>query len=76
MGWASVTPTQDERRGATVCVPSRDPAGLNAELGKRDIVTSFRDKNLRAMFHFYNDDRDVDARLSAMRQLRDRFAPD
>jgi selenocysteine lyase/cysteine desulfurase len=76
MGWASVTPMQDERRGATVCVPSRDPAALNAELGKRDIVTSFRDKNLRAMFHFYNDESDVDAFISAMKQLRGKFAPD
>jgi selenocysteine lyase/cysteine desulfurase len=76
MGWASVTPTQDARRGATVCVPSRDPADLNAELGKRDIVTSFRDKNLRAMFHFYNDDSDVDAFISTMKQLRSKFAPD
>ena len=26
IGWPSVTPTQDERRGATVAVPSRDSA--------------------------------------------------
>src|SRR5271170_5710746 len=37
--WPSVTPQQDERRGATVAIPSRDSAGLTAALMKRDIVT-------------------------------------
>jgi selenocysteine lyase/cysteine desulfurase len=75
IGWPSITPTQDERRGATVCVPSRNPAGLSAELGKRDIVTSYRDQNLRAMFHFYNNDADIDAFIGAMRALRAEYAP-
>ncbi len=28
IGWPSITPAQDERRGATVAVPSRDSGGL------------------------------------------------
>ena len=32
VGWPSVTPTPDERRGATVALPSRDSSRLTAEL--------------------------------------------
>jgi len=73
IGWPSITPAQDERRGAMICVPSPDPAGLMNELGNRDIVTSFRDNNLRACFHFYNDESDVDTFVAAMRELKSRF---
>jgi selenocysteine lyase/cysteine desulfurase len=75
IGWPSITPTRDSQRGATVCVPSRDPAGLCAEMSKRDIVTSYRDNNLRAMFHFYNNDDDIEAFITAMQSLRGSFAP-
>jgi selenocysteine lyase/cysteine desulfurase len=75
MGWPSVTPTPDERRGATVALPSRDSAGLTAELKKRDIVVSHRDANVRASFHFYNNEQDVDAFVAAAAGLRDSFAP-
>jgi selenocysteine lyase/cysteine desulfurase len=75
IGWPSVTPTPDERRGATVALPSRDSAGLSAELMRRDIVTSHRDANVRASFHFYNNEDDVDAFVAAAASLRDSFAP-
>jgi selenocysteine lyase/cysteine desulfurase len=70
IGWPSITPTQNERRGATVAVPSRDSGRLCAELLKRDIVTSFRDDNARASFHFYNNDDDVESFIAAMKSLR------
>jgi selenocysteine lyase/cysteine desulfurase len=73
--WPSVTPAPDERRGATVALPSRDSARLTAELMKRDIVTSHRDANVRASFHFYNNEDDVDAFVAAAASLRDSFAP-
>lgn len=73
IGWPSVTPTQDDRRGATIAVPSRDTAQLCEELMKRDIVTSFRDNNIRASFHFYNNEDDVEAFISAMTELHPRF---
>jgi len=75
IGWPSITPTEDARRGATVCVPSRNVGGLCAELLKRDIVTSHRDDNLRASHHFYNDENDVDAFIAAMTALRREYAP-
>jgi selenocysteine lyase/cysteine desulfurase len=74
IGWPSVTPAQDARRGATVCVPSRDSGALSRELLERDIVTSHRDDNLRASFHFYNNEADIDSFIAAMRDLRGKFA--
>jgi selenocysteine lyase/cysteine desulfurase len=75
IGWPSVTPTQDARRGATVCVPSRDSGGLSRQLMSRDIVTSHRDDNLRASFHFYNNEADIESFIAAMKDLRGEFAP-
>jgi selenocysteine lyase/cysteine desulfurase len=75
IGWPSITPTQPERRGATIATPSRDASGLSKELMERDIVTSWRDKNLRASWHFYNNDEDIEAFIGAMKSLRDRYAP-
>jgi selenocysteine lyase/cysteine desulfurase len=75
IGWPSITPAQDGRRGATVAVPSLDSAGLSAELMKQDIVTSYRDDNVRASFHFYNNDDDVETFIAAMKELRGSYAP-
>jgi len=75
IGWPSVTPTQDARRGVTVCVPSRDSGALVRELLGRDIVTSHRDNNLRASFHFYNNEADIESLVAALRDLRGGFAP-
>jgi selenocysteine lyase/cysteine desulfurase len=74
IGWPSVTPQEDLRRGATVCVPARDSGALVKELLKRDIVTSHRDDNLRASFHFYNNETDIESFIAAMQDLRSQFA--
>jgi selenocysteine lyase/cysteine desulfurase len=75
IGWPSITPVEDARRGATVAVPSRASAQLSAELMKHDIVTSHRDDNVRASFHFYNNDDDVETFIAAMQELRGTFGP-
>jgi selenocysteine lyase/cysteine desulfurase len=75
IGWASVTPDLDARRGAMICVPSRDSGALSQELMRRNIVTSNRDDNLRVCFHFYNDEEDVDVLIEALRELRAQYAP-
>jgi selenocysteine lyase/cysteine desulfurase len=75
IGWPSITPGDDARRGATVAIPSRNSSGLSAELMKRDIVTSYRDDNVRASFHFYNNDDDVESFVGEMQGLRPKFAP-
>jgi selenocysteine lyase/cysteine desulfurase len=74
IGWPSVTPAADERRGAMVCVPSRASGQLSLELLKRNIVTSHRDDNLRVCLHFYNNDEDVDVLVEALSELRGQFA--
>jgi selenocysteine lyase/cysteine desulfurase len=75
IGWASITPATDERRGAMICVPSRASGQLSQELMRRNIYTSNRDDNLRICLHFYNNDEDVDVLVSALRELRTQFAP-
>src|SRR3569833_380130 len=75
IGWPSVTPTPDARRGATVCVSSRDSGALSRELMNRDIVTSHRDDNLRGSFHFYNNEDDIEALIEALKELRGKLGP-
>jgi selenocysteine lyase/cysteine desulfurase len=75
IGWPAITPADDARRGPMVAVPSRDAAGLFARLLEQDIVTSFRDNNVRATIHFYNSDEDIDRFVAAMARHRDRFGP-
>ena len=75
IGWPSITPAEDARRGATVAVPSRDSARLSAELMKYYIVTSHRDDNVRASFHFYNNEDDVESFIAALQELRGSFGP-
>jgi len=70
IGWPSITPRQDERRGPMICVRSSQVARLFEQLMREDIVTSFRDDNLRATFHFYNDEQDVERLVSALREHR------
>jgi selenocysteine lyase/cysteine desulfurase len=74
IGWPSITPASDERRGAMICVPSRASGPLSQELMKRNIVTSNRDDNLRICLHFYNNDDDVDGLIEALGELRGEFA--
>ena len=76
IGWPAVTPADDARRGPMVAVPSSDAAGLFARLLEQDIVTSFRDNNIRATLHFYNSEEDVDRFVAAMAAHRARFGPE
>jgi len=76
IGWASVTPHADERRGPMVCIPARRPERLCATLMQQDIVTSFRDNNLRATLHFYNSDADVERLINALRASRAQHHPE
>ena len=74
IGWPAITPRDDARRGAMIAIPSRDSSGLDAALAARDIIVSHRDSNLRAAFHFYNDESDIAAFIAAMRELKQAFA--
>ena len=76
IGWPAMTPAEDSRRGPMVAVPSRDAAGLFGQLMRQNIVTSFRDNNIRATCHFYNTDEDIDRFVSALAGHRSRFGPE
>ena len=73
--WASVTPGEDERRGPMVCIPSQRTERLFKRLMEQDIVTSFRDNNIRATLHFYNSEEDVDRLLAALKGCRAQHHP-
>jgi selenocysteine lyase/cysteine desulfurase len=73
IGWPAVTPAEDGKRGAMVAIPSKNAAELNSRLLEQDIVTSFRDSNIRATIHFYNSDRDIDRFIDAMAGHRAKF---
>lgn len=75
LGWASVTPAADARRGPMVCVPAREAAQLLAALLAEDIVVSVRDDNIRAGIHFYNTEEDIDRFVAALAARRDRHHP-
>jgi selenocysteine lyase/cysteine desulfurase len=75
IGWASVTPAEDERRGPMVCVPAHDVAQLFATLMEQGIVISFRDDNIRATVHFYNSEDDIDRFVAALKASRARHHP-
>ena len=70
IGWPSITPIQNERRGAPVAIPARAAPELCAQLMKRDIVTSSRDDNVRASFHYYNNEDDIESFVAAMKDMR------
>jgi len=73
--WPSITPRADERHGPMICVRANQVAQLFARLTEQDIVTSFRDDNLRATFHFYNNEKDVETLVQALLGHRAEFRP-
>ena len=74
LGATVVTPRAPERRGALVCVKSRNSNELVAVLEGDGIVTSERDGNLRISAHCYNTREDVDTVLASLRRRRDLLA--
>jgi selenocysteine lyase/cysteine desulfurase len=60
-GISVATPMDDNRRGPTIAIRSSNDRALVAALLKRNIVTSCRDGNVRASFHFYNNEDDIAA---------------
>ncbi len=73
LGWPAVTPKDWSRRGPMLALPSRDAPALCAELAARGVVTSTRDGNLRASFHFYNAPEDIGRFIEILAALRGRY---
>ena len=65
-----VTPRRPKRRGALVCVRSKDSRGLVAALAREGIVTSERDGNLRISPHCYNSPGDIELVLESLARHR------
>jgi selenocysteine lyase/cysteine desulfurase len=70
LGGTIVTPPAAEKRGALVCIRSKDAPALVAALAGDGIVTSERDGNLRVSAHAYNTAEDVDAVLAGLAKQR------
>jgi selenocysteine lyase/cysteine desulfurase len=70
-GCTLATPRDDAKRGPTVAICANDAVELTNRLAARNVITSNRDGNVRAMFHVYNDDDDVDALMEGLLAHRD-----
>lgn len=73
-GCRLATPRDDRRRGPQVAIRAKDAAALTARLAERGVVTSWRDGNVRAMFHAYNDASDVGALIEGLMANRELLA--
>lgn len=67
---AVFTPSDDDRRGPLLAIPSRDDAALVAALAEDKVITSSRDGKIRAGFHFYNNEEDVERLVAALVKRR------
>ena len=65
-GCKLATPRDDRRRGPQVAIRSADAAALTDRLVERGVIVSWRDGNVRAMFHAYNDASDVDVLVEGL----------
>ena len=73
-GCSLATPREDARRGPQVAIRSTDAATLTDRLAKRGVIASWRDGNVRAMFHAYNDAADVEALVEGLMANRELLA--
>lgn len=69
-GFSIATPLDMARRGPTVAIRSHEETKVVDALLQRDIVTSCRDGNIRASFHFYNNEDDIEQLARALNDLR------
>ncbi len=74
LGGTIVTPRDPEKRGALVCVRSRDVQELVRRLAADRIVVSNRDDNVRISPHAYNTTDDIDAVLESLGRNRELLA--
>lgn len=73
-GCKLATPRDDAWRGPQVAIRSTDAAALTERLAERGVIASWRDGNVRAMFHAYNDASDVGALIEGLMSHRELLA--
>jgi selenocysteine lyase/cysteine desulfurase len=64
-----ITPLDPERRAGIVSWLDDDPRATAAALAARGVAVSGSSGRIRAGIHLYNDDRDIDRLLDAMREI-------
>lgn len=74
IGGKLMSPKDPEKHGAMITVASTDEYALVAALADRNIVVSCRDGNLRISAHFYNNDADIDAVITALKENKNLLA--
>ena len=74
LGASIVTPRDPSKHGAMLAIASRDQNAHVAALEEYKVITSCRDGNVRISPHFYNDDSDVEAVVSAFAKTRELLA--
>jgi selenocysteine lyase/cysteine desulfurase len=73
-GCRLATPREDARRGPQVAIRATDAAALTERLAERGVIASWRDGNVRAMFHGYNDAWDIGALIEGLMAHRELLA--
>jgi selenocysteine lyase/cysteine desulfurase len=73
-GFVVATPQAQGARGPMLAIRSQNEQQLVERLLERDIVTSSRDGNVRAGFHFYNNRDDADRLVEGLRANRELLA--
>lgn len=66
-----INPAEDKARGPLISIPSVDETQLVDVLARQNIITSCRDGKVRAGFHAYNDEGDVERFVSALARRRE-----
>ena len=69
-GFTLATPAERERRGPMLALRAKNAPRLVQRLIDRDVVTSYRDGNVRAGFHFYNNREDIDRLVAGLVENR------
>ncbi len=69
-GLVLATPAEDDAHGAMIAIKASDQQAIVGALAEDNIVTSYRDGNLRISPHFYNDLEDIERLLDSLTRHR------
>lgn len=68
-GFLVATPRDPARRGPQVAIRARDMGRAVEELGRRGVIVTSRDGNVRVAFHYYNTPADIDTLVAALGEI-------
>ncbi|MBI3965346.1 MAG: aminotransferase class V-fold PLP-dependent enzyme [Chloroflexi bacterium] len=70
LGFEVMTPELPESRAGNICIATGESARLAGGLAERGILVWEGEGRIRISVHLYNDERDVDRCLAALRELK------